>query len=741
MQAANSRLRPERLCELAAAVTSIASPTGDEARLAEYLADVAGRSGIDAEVQWLDETQANAVGRLSGDGTGGDLLLYAPIDTLTVGTEAADVPWVGPSLRADMVPSATVDGPYVVGLGASNPKGHAACVVAAAEAIAEADLPLHGSVLVGFGAGGMPTNARDDVGRRNGGHGIGCAHLLEHGPRPDAAVVAKPGWTVSWEEVGLTWFDVTAHGTHTYVGSRHRLPYRNPIVDAATIITELEAWFETYTARHTEGTVAPQAIIAAIEGGWWRMAAVTPAACRLRVDVRTAPSSEPADIASEFGAAIDQIRARHDHLEIVWEQTLAIPGSSTAVDSFVVEAAVEAWEDAEHRPHEVITGNAGATDANILRHHGIPTARIGMPKVADLDVEVDFALGMNTVDVREMEILTRLLVRTAVNYCSRHARGGDRVSSIVLGVGASHSTLMNTHWHEVAGEERALRFREALGVARDAVAAAAPDAVVIVGSNHFRGLWLDLMPAFTLGVGDCTMSGESGTPAGPVPVDVELARHVCRAVVEAEFDLAFSSSLQIDHGISHAVQYLLAGIEVPIVPLVVNVFAPPLPSLRRCDALGAQLVDAIESDGAAKRVVAIASGGLSHTLPFPRWDAPASDDDRFLVEAFTDGRTRWRELDGRRREIIRAAPPGLHEDFDRALLDLVDRGQLASLVALSDEELEVRAGNGAHEIRTWLVMAGMCRHAPGRTLAYSAMPEWLTGMGIAIIEPDDEEHR
>lgn len=149
------------------------------------------------------------------------------------------------------------------------------------------------------------------------------------------------------------------------------------------------------------------------------MAAVTPAACRLRIDVRVSPRSTPDDVTREVGAAIAGIRERHPGLEIEWEPVVAIPGTATAPDEPVVEVAVEAWEALEHRPHEVIVAGSGATDANILRGHGVPTARIGMPKVADLGVDVDFSLGMNTVDVREMERLTRLLIRSAINYCTR----------------------------------------------------------------------------------------------------------------------------------------------------------------------------------------------------------------------------------------------------------------------------------------------------------------------------------
>jgi 2,3-dihydroxyphenylpropionate 1,2-dioxygenase len=313
------------------------------------------------------------------------------------------------------------------------------------------------------------------------------------------------------------------------------------------------------------------------------------------------------------------------------------------------------------------------------------------------------------------------------------------VSRIVLGVGASHSTLMNTHWHEVEGVDRAVRFRTALSEANEMLRAVAPDAVVVVGSNHFRGLWLDLMPAFTLGVGDCVASGESGTPSGALRVDVGLARHLCRTLVGDGFDLAFSAKLQVDHGVSHAIQYVLAGVDAPIVPLLVNVFAPPRPSLARCRALGAALGAAVTTDSADKRVVVIGSGGLSHQLPFPDWEAPVTDDDRFLVDAWTSGRDSWRQHDPRRREITRAATPRVSEGFDRELLELLEHGDLAALTTLSDQQLEEAGGNGAHEIRSWLVMAAACGDAPGRALVYSPMPEWLTGMAVGVIEPPADE--
>jgi len=308
------------------------------------------------------------------------------------------------------------------------------------------------------------------------------------------------------------------------------------------------------------------------------------------------------------------------------------------------------------------------------------------------------------------------------------------VSTVVLGVGASHSTLMNTHWEQVGRDPGALAFRAGLDQARTLLAASAPDAVVVIGSNHFRGLFLDLMPAVTVGVAECTGAGEAGTPAGRLPVDTDLARHLVWSLSGAGFDPAFSLRLQVDHGVTHSLQYLLPGLDVPIVPVVLNMFAPPLMPLARAARLGAVIGDAVRRDRAGKRVAVIGSGGLSHRLPWPKWYAAQSDDDRFLVSAWLNGRGAWEQYDQRRRQIVSAARPDINQAFDLEFLRLLATGDLAPVLGLSNEQLEERAGNGGQEIRSWLAMAAAVG-GPGRTLAYAPVRPWLTGMAVAVVQP------
>ena len=432
--ATQARVTDERLTELCVALVDTPSPTGGEAELAQLIAGILRASSGHGVVQYLDERQANAWGRFNsspGERTGPTVMLYAPIDTLTTGDPAMDAPGssalstgqASAALYAHQRPVAVVRDGVISGLGAMNPKGHAACILMAFEAVAEAGLTLPGEIIAAFGAGGMPTNAlRDDtdpLDRRNTGHGVGCSFMLAQGVWADAAIIAKSGWAISHEEVGLAWCDIVVRGVHTYVGARHRLPYRNPINDAAVIVRHLEEWFPDRATRHRQGSLLPQGIVAAILAGSTRTAAFVPAEATIRVDLRLNTSQSPLDAKRELEAELETLRAAHPGLDASVELVVGIPASLTDPDHWICRTAVDAWERVAGQPHQPLIDGSGATDANILRNRGIPTVRVGLPKVCLAGEELPFAAGMNTVSVSSMRMLTDHLIRCVVMTAGR----------------------------------------------------------------------------------------------------------------------------------------------------------------------------------------------------------------------------------------------------------------------------------------------------------------------------------
>lgn len=419
-EAASAFVNAADLRRIVAAMTAIPSPSGDELALAEYATGELRASGLEAELQRMEDRQANAAARLRGDGSGATLMLYAPIDMHIAGAPQDDGPGVDFEGRTDLVPGAELRGDYVIGLGAENPKGHAACVVAAAQAIARAGIPLRGDLIAALGAGGMPVNASPDprIVRPDVGHGVGCAYLLEHGYRPDFAVIAKPGGAVAYEEVGLCWFEVTVRGDFNYAGIPLQRGQRNPLLDAAIVIEKLQDWFPSYTARNTSGLVAPRGSISAIAGGWREKPAFIPAACTISIDLRISPRTHPLEAQRQLDEALEAIRGQVPDLRLERRMVLAIPGTSTPSESWIVGSAIAAWELAEGREHKLRTGASGATDANVLRGHGIPTARIGMGALGP-DAPFAGTFSMGVVSVSAMERLTRALIAVAVDTCTR----------------------------------------------------------------------------------------------------------------------------------------------------------------------------------------------------------------------------------------------------------------------------------------------------------------------------------
>jgi len=303
------------------------------------------------------------------------------------------------------------------------------------------------------------------------------------------------------------------------------------------------------------------------------------------------------------------------------------------------------------------------------------------------------------------------------------------VSEILGLVGMSHSPFATMLPPPRPGAPGSQFLADAARVAA-AVGGLAPEAAVVIGPDHFHANFYDAMPPFVLGVEAAEAFGDFGSRSGPLPVASALAWAIRDALDHDGFDVALSYALTVDHGIVQSYDLLRGGADIPVVPLVINTAAPPLPSLPRCVALGRSLGTAI-LNASAGRVLVIASGGLSHWLPSndPR-DASVPADRR---AAMIHGRQDVRAFSATREPRVRAlagnpAAP-VNATWDTWFLKQLVAGDLDPVTGLGDEALEQLAGRGSHEIRTWLT--GFA--AAGRPLvwtSYEAVPEWITGMGI-----------
>ena len=304
------------------------------------------------------------------------------------------------------------------------------------------------------------------------------------------------------------------------------------------------------------------------------------------------------------------------------------------------------------------------------------------------------------------------------------------MSEIIGLVGMSHSpfaTLLPPSGPSQPGG----RFLADAARVAGAVARLAPDAVVVIGPDHFHANFYDVMPPFVLGVDEATGFGDFGSRPGPLPVAAELAWSIRDGIARSGFDLSLSYALTVDHGVVQSYEMVSGGAGTPIVPLVVNTAAPPLPDMERCVLLGRALGAAIRGSRFPGRVLVVASGGLSHWLPSndPRDPSVAGERRTAVIH----GRKDVRAFAAAREPRVRAmgGDPGarVNADWDRWFLRQLAAADPAPVAALGDTGLEDSAGSGGHEIRTWLIGQA----AVGRPLvwtSYEPIPEWITGMGI-----------
>lgn len=194
------------------------------------------------------------------------------------------------------------------------------------------------------------------------------------------------------------------------------------------------------------------------------------------------------------------------------------------------------------------------------------------------------------------------------------------------------------------------------------LAALEPDLWIIVANDHAQQFFHQCAPPFTLHVGKQATGHFAGRDFRyDVPSDISFA--IIRELYEQGFDPAFTSVAEIDYAMGIPLTHL--GVTEPVLPIYVNAYLPPQPTIQRCYQFGIALASAVSRLGL--RTVVVASGGMSH---FPGTD--------------------------------RYSQPDLA--FDESVLARLREGHLKSLIGYSAGVLD---DTGNIELRCWAVAAGM----------------------------------
>jgi hypothetical protein len=209
------------------------------------------------------------------------------------------------------------------------------------------------------------------------------------------------------------------------------------------------------------------------------------------------------------------------------------------------------------------------------------------------------------------------------------------------------------------------------------------DALIVIGDDQQEQFFDDNMPAMLVYSGETIENNplhmEEDAPefwrrarsqyhekdgARQYPVDSKLALHLVEALMDTGFDISHSRRLSKPHGEGHAFGFVhqrLMHDVIPIVPVALNTYYPPnQPRPVRCYELGQSIRDAVERAAGDARIGILASGGLSH----------------FTVD----------------------------EELDRRILDACRNRDARSLSSVPVAKLN----SGSSEIRNWITVAGAC---------------------------------
>ncbi len=189
-----------------------------------------------------------------------------------------------------------------------------------------------------------------------------------------------------------------------------------------------------------------------------------------------------------------------------------------------------------------------------------------------------------------------------------------------------------------------------------------PDLWIIFANDHAEQFFHTAAPPFTVHVGDEARGSFAGRQFH-WRVPGEIGFEIVRQLYTQGFDPAFTSVAKIDYALGIPLTHL--DVTDPVLPIYVNAYLPPQPSMERCYAFGQAMARVVTAMGLKTAVVA--SGGMSHY--------PGTD---------------------------RYAEPDLA--WDKRALERLAAGNLKSLIGYDAAELDA---SGNVELRCWACVAGV----------------------------------
>ncbi|MBI1845925.1 MAG: extradiol ring-cleavage dioxygenase [Candidatus Rokubacteria bacterium] len=277
------------------------------------------------------------------------------------------------------------------------------------------------------------------------------------------------------------------------------------------------------------------------------------------------------------------------------------------------------------------------------------------------------------------------------------------MAEIVAAALTSHAPMI-TGKPDVARPEQRERLYAGFRELERRLAATRPDLLVMFVNDHLQNFPYSNMPAFCVGLAP---SYDAPSPGGSRLMKIpprklrgapDFGTALLEHGLEHGFDFAYSHEIESWDELAVPLHFLTPEGDVPVAPIYTNCGAPPLPTVRRCHAMGALVGEFVRSRPTGERVALVATGGISHWVGTPQ-----------------TGR--------------------INGAWDHRILDHIARADVEPLLRLTTDDIEREGGNGGQEIRNWLALLGAVPGWKGEALAYEPMAEWITGCATVWVHP------
>jgi 2,3-dihydroxyphenylpropionate 1,2-dioxygenase len=234
------------------------------------------------------------------------------------------------------------------------------------------------------------------------------------------------------------------------------------------------------------------------------------------------------------------------------------------------------------------------------------------------------------------------------------------MSTVIGGAMLPHAPQFFT-MPETEDKKNVEHVREVAADIGNRLRALTPDLWIIFSNDHAEQFFHNAAPPFTVHVGG-EASGDFAGHRFHWKVPSEIGFEIVRQLYRQNFDPAYSSTAKIDYAIGIPLTHL--GHTDPVLPIYVNAYLPPQPTMERCYAFGQAIARTVTTLGL--KTIILASGGMSH---FPGTD--------------------------------RYSNPELN--WDKSVLEKLKGGNLKSLIGYDETELDE---TGNIELRCWACAAG-----------------------------------